>query len=87
MARPALRAEQLEPKCLLARLFALSTVFDLYEIDPADGEILNTLPLPAGDDQGSALGFDGADLWYATPDNLYRLNPANGGIRLSCEGG
>ena len=81
MPRHPLAAEQLESRCLLARLFAISSGLDLYEIDPQDGHILNTLSLPPADDSGTALGFDGADLWYATPDNLYRLNPATGAIR------
>ena len=75
------RSEQLEPKLLLTRLFAINTGDqDIHELDPANGDILATFEVPSGPN-GHALGYDGIDLWYANEDTLFRLDPDTADVR------
>jgi DNA-binding beta-propeller fold protein YncE len=52
---------------------------EIYQIDPADGTVLQSFPAPAGRHRG--LAWDGSHLWYSSHETarIYRLDPADNG--------
>ncbi len=61
----------------------------LWKIDPADGAVVGTIPVPnsTGSYTVKGLGYDGTNLWVfedlpssSHPDKFYKIDPADGTI-------
>lgn len=55
---------------------------DIYELNPATGAVIRTIPNPASGSTSAGLAFDGKYIWYIVDNNntLYKIDADTGSI-------
>jgi hypothetical protein len=76
-------ATQTFPDLSVDRLFAADAFQDkIFELNPATGAVIKSVPVPGDTFITMGLAFDGKTLWFLSDDTdtLYRLNPDTGAV-------